>query len=60
MSLGRVSSFLDIYIERDIEEGTLTEAEAQELVDHFVMKLRIVKFLRTPDYNELFSGDPHG
>ncbi|KRF44139.1 formate C-acetyltransferase [Paenibacillus sp. Soil787] len=58
MSLGRVSSFLDIYIERDLREGTLTEAEAQELVDHFVMKLRIVKFLRTPDYNELFSGDP--
>ncbi|WP_028596138.1 formate C-acetyltransferase [Paenibacillus assamensis] len=58
MSLGRVSSFLDIYIERDLKEGTLTEEEAQELVDHFVMKLRIVKFLRTPDYNELFSGDP--
>ncbi|MFW5433048.1 formate C-acetyltransferase [Paenibacillus apiarius] len=58
MSLGRVSSFLDIYIERDLKEGNLTEQEAQELVDHFVMKLRIVKFLRTPDYNELFSGDP--
>lgn len=58
MSLGRVSSFLDIYIQRDLEEGTLTEEEAQELVDHFIMKLRIVKFLRTPDYNELFSGDP--
>ena len=58
MSLGRVSSFLDIYIERDLREGTLTEEQAQELVDHFVMKLRIVKFLRTPDYNELFSGDP--
>ncbi|GAK39875.1 formate C-acetyltransferase [Paenibacillus urinalis] len=58
MSLGRVSSFLDIYIQRDLIEGTLTEEEAQELVDHFVMKLRIVKFLRTPDYNELFSGDP--
>lgn len=58
MSLGRVSSFLDIYIERDLRDGTLTEEEAQELVDHFVMKLRIVKFLRTPDYNELFSGDP--
>lgn len=58
MSLGRVSSFIDIYIERDLLEGTLTEQQAQELMDHFVMKLRIVKFLRTPDYNELFSGDP--
>lgn len=58
MSLGRVSTFLDIYVERDIASGTLTEQEAQELVDHFVMKLRLVKFARTPDYNELFSGDP--
>ena len=58
MSLGRVSSFLDIYIDRDLNEGTLTEEQAQEFMDHFVMKLRIVKFLRTPDYNELFSGDP--
>ncbi|MDF2924938.1 MAG: pflB [Paenibacillaceae bacterium] len=58
MSLGRVSSFLDIYIERDLKEGALTEEQAQELVDHFIMKLRIVKFLRTPEYNELFSGDP--
>ncbi|MCY7753483.1 formate C-acetyltransferase [Bacillus haynesii] len=58
MSLGRVSTFLDIYIERDLKTGVLTEPEAQELVDHFVMKLRLVKFARTPDYNELFSGDP--
>ncbi|WP_436376551.1 formate C-acetyltransferase [Cytobacillus sp. BC1816] len=58
MSLGRVSTFLDIFIERDIQKGVLTEKEAQELVDHFVMKLRLVKFSRTPDYNELFSGDP--
>lgn len=58
MSLGRVSSFLDIYVERDLAEGVLSEEQAQELVDHFVMKLRIVKFLRTPDYNDLFSGDP--
>lgn len=58
MSLGRVSTFLDIYIERDLENGLITEQEAQEIVDHFVMKLRLVKFSRTPDYNELFSGDP--
>ncbi|MFX3624767.1 MAG: formate C-acetyltransferase [Ectobacillus sp.] len=58
MSLGRTSTFLDIYIERDLQNGTLTEIEAQEIVDHFVMKLRLVKFARTPDYNELFSGDP--
>ena len=58
MSIGRTSTFLDIYIERDLKEGVLTEAEAQELTDHFIMKLRLVKFARTPEYNELFSGDP--
>jgi formate C-acetyltransferase len=58
MSLGRVSTFLDIYVERDIKAGLITEKEAQEFMDHFVMKLRIVRFLRTPAYDELFSGDP--
>ena len=58
MSVGRVSTFLDIYIQRDLENGSLTEKEAQELIDHFVMKLRMVKFARIPSYNQLFSGDP--
>ena len=58
MSVGRVSTFLDIYIERDLANGTLTEEAAQELIDHFVMKLRMVKFARIPSYNQLFSGDP--
>lgn len=58
MSVGRISTFLDIYIQRDFEEGTLTESEAQELIDHLVMKFRMVKFARIPQYNQLFSGDP--
>jgi len=58
MSIGRTSTFLDIYIQKDLENGTLTECKAQELIDHYVMKLRLVKFMRAPEYNQLFSGDP--
>ena len=58
MSLGRTSTFLDIYIDRDIRNGLLNEEQAQELIDHFIMKLRLVKFARTPDYNQIFAGDP--
>ena len=58
MSIGRTSTFLDIFIERDLRNGVITESEAQEMVDHFIMKLRLVKFARTPEYNSLFSGDP--
>lgn len=58
MSLGRTASFLDIYIERDFKAGVLNEQQAQELIDHFIMKIRMVRFLRTPEFDTLFSGDP--
>src|SRR3712207_7475232 len=58
MSIGKVSTFLDIYIQRDLEEERITEEQAQEFMDHFVMKLRMIRFLRTPAYDALFSGDP--
>jgi formate C-acetyltransferase len=58
MSVGRISTFLDIYIQRDLKKKLINEKEAQELIDHLVMKLRIIRFMRTPEYNDLFAGDP--
>lgn len=58
MSLGRTATFLDIYIERDLRAGLLNEEQARELIDHFIMKIRMVRFLRTPEFDSLFSGDP--
>jgi formate C-acetyltransferase len=58
MSVGRLSSFLDIYLQRDLKNKVINEQQAQELIDHFVMKLRIIKFMRTPEYNDIFAGDP--
>lgn len=59
MSLGRTSTFLDIYAERDLKSGKYTEKQIQEFIDHFIMKLRLVKFARTPEYNQIFAGEPH-
>jgi formate C-acetyltransferase len=58
MSIGRISTFLDIYLQRDLKKKLINEKQAQELIDHLVMKLRIVRFMRTPEYNDLFAGDP--
>jgi formate C-acetyltransferase len=58
MSVGRLSAFFDIYIERDLKNKIINEIQAQELIDHFVMKLRMVRFMRTPEYNNIFAGDP--
>jgi formate C-acetyltransferase len=58
MSVGRISTFLDIYLQRDLNKRIINEKQAQELIDHLVMKLRIIRFMRTPEYNDIFAGDP--